>query len=391
MFFKRMCRRPLLPILIMAELLSSVIFLSVNERAIMTNRESIAQLYDAAVVECQVLPKSVMGGKFAISPFDAQTLCRQDAVASYFCVLKEPCYFPENGSEGGMLVVCGTNDLSTFGQKMYVTCSLLSEYENVDFSEDIPVCLLDAAMAEDFGYGPGDIISIVGGDENGLYSDKAAPQELTVIGTYVNNGSMVEEGAILVPESRFFTRGEARLVYNGASRNRWYYYVKFSFTIDSAYNKDIDSTVAALEESVSRLSGMGEYTFHAGTRELELALRPLENKLAIQQRLSLPMKIAFITLAAVLTLLLVSGEREEILIRRLCGESGGRVMLSIWSAFCVFFLILSCPAFLLARLLQGKQELIFLLGSVAVTALSSGALLMIICRKSLVALYQSSS
>ena len=390
MFLIRMCRRPLIPLLLLTEFMLSACFLSVNEKTLRENQASIEQLYDTAVVECRVLPKTVTGGRFAISPFSARALCRQEAVDSYFCVLKDPCYLTQDGPEGNMIVACGTNDPAVFCREMYVTVTLDETYRDVDFKEDAAVCLLDRDMAEELGYRPKDTISVMGGDENGHYTEKAAPQELTVIGTYKNGGSMVEKGAILVPESRFYTRGEKRLTYDAASQNRWYYYIKFSFTLHPAYNRDLERVTAELEEAVSHLTGLDkvEYTLYVGSRELEQALRPLENKTALQQRLSLPMQAAFCVLSAALTLLLAAGERQEILIRRLGGESGTRVLVSTWAALCLLLSLLVLPSLLVAQLLWKGAQTAFLLKSAAVSMFLGGLLLLILCRRKLIALYQ---
>lgn len=386
MFLKRMGRKPLIPLLILAGFLAAVLFIAVNENNIQKNLQSIDQMYDNATIECQVIPNSVSVTGLELSPFSAQDIYQREEVTSHLSAMFSPGYLYGDKADEQPYVIYGTNDLKGFCDKMSITPTMAEGHTVEGFCDEKGVCLLLDVFAEEKGYEVGDTVLMTGGGERGTYIEGAPVQELTVVGTYSNEGVTVE--AFVVPESCIYEKDEKRLIFNDSTRRLWYKYSKFYFTIDSAYNKNYEELEASLEEQIG---SMGDYTLYSGTRELEESIRPLENKLELQRWLSIPIRLAFVGLSALLTLLLLAQERQEILIRRMRGESGLRVMLETFGAVCLLLILLTLPAALLAAALGGSrvmlEQLIF---SVAISGISGGVLLAVLCRKGLISLYQSS-
>lgn len=386
MFLKRMWRKPLIPLLILAEFIAAVLFMVVNENNIQKNLQAIDQLYDNATIECQVMPNSVSVTGLELSPFSAQDIYRREEVTSYLSAMFSPGYLYGEKADGEPYVIYGTNDLKGFCDKMSITPTMAEGHTIEGFCDEKAVCLLMDRFAEEKGYEIGDTVLLTGGGERGTYIEGAPVQELTVVGIYSNEGVTVE--AFVVPESCIYEKDEKRLIFNDNTRRLWYKYSKFYFTIDSAYNKNFEELETSLEEQIG---AMGDYTLHSGTRELEESIRPLENKLELQRWLSIPIRLAFVGLSALLTLLLLAQERQEILIRRMRGESGLRVMLETFGAVCLLLILMTVPAVLLAVLLDGSRVMLeHLIFSVVISGISGGILLAVLCRKGLISLYQSS-
>ncbi len=386
MFLKRMWRKPLIPLLILVEFIASVLFMAVNENNIQENLEAIDQLYDNATIECQIIPNSVSVTGLGLSPFSAQDICKREEVTSCLSAMFSPGFIYGEKADEEPYVIYGTNDLKGFCEKMSITPTMAEGHTVEGFCDEKAVCLLMDKFAEEKGYQVGDTVLLTGGGERASYIEGAPVQELTIVGTYSNQGVTVE--AFVVPESCIYEKDEKRLIFNDDTRRFWYKYSKFYFTIDSAYNKNFEELEASLQEQIG---AMGDYTLYSGTRELEESIRPLENKLELQRRLTIPVRLAFVGFTVLLTLLFEARERDEILIRRMRGESGLKVMLETFGAASVLLVLLAVPAALLARLLGNSgtmiEQLIF---SVAASAIAGGVLLAVLCSKNLIALYQTS-
>lgn len=386
MFLKRMWRKPLIPLMILAELIASVLFVLINERNIQDNLKVIDQLYNNATIECQIIPNSVSITGLDLQPYAIQPLCQREEISTYFCTIFSPGYIVGEKADGNAYLIYGTNDLNTFCEKMYITCNMAEGYSVDNFCYEKGVCLLEEHFAAEKGYQVGDTVLLTGGGERGRYIESAPVQELTVVGTYSNQGSVAE--SFVVPESCIYEQGEQRLIFSDETRRLWYKYSKFCFTIDSSYNKVYVQLEASLQEQIS---AMGEYDLFFGAREMEESLRPLENKLELQRWISLPVRMAFIVLSMLLTLLLLMQDRQEILIRRMRGECRFQILIETLTSVSLLLVILAIPAALLVNLFAGVNGAMeHLLLSVFASAISGGVLLTFLCCKSLISLYQTS-
>lgn len=388
MLWKRFARKPLFALLFLAELVVSVLFLSFQEQSMQANREAVDALYHNARIQCQLMPSSVMSGTLAVSPFSAQMLLNRKEVDSCYCSVWNPVYLVGDGAPRGenTFIAYGTNDLSTFFEKMGLTCTFAEGYTVEDFCQRENVCLMDATLADLLSYRLGDTIALAGADENAEYSESASVQQLTLVGIYPSSIRFL--GALIVPEANIYTQGQKRIVYSDATRLRWYVYSQFSFTLNPAYNAQFDAVAAEIQQWMDAMRM--DCTLYANTRELEEALRPLENKLKLQQTLHLPIRCAFIALAAVLAVLMTHQEQSEILIRRLHGEPSLRLFLGLWLSLCGLLLALSLPAALLGYAAGGAQSglLAHWLLTLAVCVMACAAVLTLLCGRRLLSLYQ---
>lgn len=386
LYFKRTLRKPLPALLFLALTLVGTLFLTVNDRAIRLNMQSIDELYDRISIPCEVLPSSRADGSLAYSPFFAADIIGLKEVADWYGTMKGPFFF-EGRPEPASRTVYGTNDLSGFARDTFIDYTLDPRYADVDFDLDEPVCLMDADMAAALGHQAGDRISVVGGNADGLFDEKAPAQTLTIIGSYTCNGWSVAENSIVVPQARFYSEKEPRLIYNDWTRRRWYKYTAFRFHVKPEYNRDFDR----VEELLTfKLKPVSTCYLYAGTRELKSAVRPLERRVQLQLRLEVLLRVAFVALSAVLCYLIASQERAEILIRRLYGERRSRIFTENWLCLCMLILLLMLPSVAAAALMGGKALLYTHLPLVyAAAVLAAIPCFADLCGKSMIALYQA--
>lgn len=388
---KHIYRKPLLPCILLALLVCSVCFLTLFRKTIADGQNTVEEMYRSIQLTFQVLPGTSDSGELRLRSSTAGKILKLEGVAgcSYYfeCPysLRTPVTLPNYS------VAYGTNDLSFFEKErgIHITyaagwkeASVLSPNEN-----EIP-CILDSALAELLGIEPGDtfVISPNAGED----TDPESAPSLTLLaaGTFEDEASLVKPYSLLISADAFLSR--SGFFYNGIMMGRFYYYRQFHFYTDPAYNRNFqtirDAANAILETD-------GDFILYSNARILEQAVRPIEQKVHIQQMLLMPLAILLCAATAIMVVFLCASFSGEVFLRLLWGEPRRRVWADV---VCSVLLLLTAAGFLavgIGWLLCGTRWLglaaAYTAGVMLVCFLSAAVQLAIFCNRNLVAFYQT--
>ncbi|MBR0092120.1 MAG: hypothetical protein IJP92_10510 [Lachnospiraceae bacterium] len=323
LFLKRAGRKPLNTVLFMMSALIGVLLLILNDRVMADNEASVEELMNLSVITCHIIANNPTEAPVRILPMQAEMLTERDEVADWFAYERGPFYLNGSDPADGFFVVYATTDYEHFFRETYVECKVEPEYADADFATESYVCFADKSFLSAKELAVGDTIDIRGGRADTSYNPNAPLLSFRIIGSYDAENSSISSAAIVVPESCFFAKGAQRITYDSETYMQWYRFHFFSFTLNPKYNDTFEETVARLLPVVEEI---GDYSLHTDAREMENALRPLEQRMMIQRALTGILRWVFMLLSLIVAAVMGVAERQEILIRRLFGEHQGRII-----------------------------------------------------------------
>lgn len=284
--------------------------------------------------------------------------------------------------------VYGTNDHVWLADYKNLETELWSGWNWESFSETngtVP-CIVGEDLKKSLGLSFGDSLTIVPVDYRGMNTESAPVVTMLVAG-FFSDPTNAMNGGIIVPEKIFLYGPE--LLYNSNMMNDCFYRT-FVMELDPAFNRDYEATEEAVE---GILFNQKEYELISNFRTLRKTVGPLERKLAVQEKLVLPLSVLFAAAAAVCVILLAKSFETEIFLRLLWGEKRFGVLLRLmgtvvfWLAVCA---LLSASA---AGLFTGNiwffRALEYAGAVFALCAVSAAIPMGRSCLQNLVELYQS--
>lgn len=169
-----------------------------------------------------------------------------------------------------------------------------------------------------------------------------------------------------------------------------YYYRSFHFQVEPSYNRDFQRI---REEANAVLKAAGNFNLYGNARILEQAVRPIEQKIHIQQMLVTPLSVLLCVSTAVVALFLCAGFSGEVFLRLLWGEKRPVVWLSMVGGLILLIAAEGVIALLIVLLLCGTQWLVwaagYLLLTVGLCVIVAAVQQAVFCGKNLVAFYQA--
>ena len=380
MFMKRMCRKPLLPLLLLLVILLGVLFPTVLNQSIEKSYTELDELYAGIVIQCKLIPQTYIGADFALAPEIGDQLSRMDEVFGYYCELNCPYYFRDPGPSSGNSMAYGTNDIYRFaGEHALELCFPVGE--SIDFSGNDNICVVSEDLLAAASRSIGDTVTVAGSVPTAERDTNAPDLNLTIVGSFRAEDTDIPWNAIIVPKSCFFDTSE--LLSTAEGIRRWRVYTAFDFTIDQACNKEFDTVKETLQGIVG-----GKWLLYSTSRELYRAVQPLEKKLQMQEMIFRIVTVLFVFLPALITFLLCTKDKNEVLIRILYGEKPSRVFWSSWAPYTGLVILYGMLALLLSQAM-GYLNGWSIVGIAVVSILAAGISIGLLCKTKLVTLYQS--
>ncbi len=381
MFIKRMCRKPLLPSLLLIIIMIGVLFPSVLSQSIDKSFAELDGLYEGMRIRCRLLPQTYIGADFSLDPGIGNQIAGMDEVSEYYCELNCPYYFRDPGPSSGNSMAYGTNDIYRFASNHNLTLQLSEEYEIVDFSGNENICvvsrnLLDAAYRK-----VGDTVTVAGSELIEKKNEKAPDLVLTIVGTFQYENTDVPWNAIITPSACFFDMGE--LITGPDGIRRWRLYTDFEFTIDSSYNRVFDSVKKTLQSIIGK-----EWMLYSASRELYNAVQPLEKKLDMQQMIYNLVTILFLCLPAFITILISAKDKNEVLIRIIHGEKIENVFATSCLSYAGMIWIFGVLSIAIVNLF-GSFKLLYIMGMMVISMFAAAVSIGVTCKTKIITLYQA--
>lgn len=389
---KHIFRKPMLPCVLLVLLVFGLCFLTLFQQSIRNNQDTVDEMYNSVQLTFQVLPGTSANGVLQLRNKTVTKIKNVEGVTDCFYYLECPYSLREPIQAVNFSVVYGTNDLTFFSEKRGIEITYGDEWDEKSVltmdEEGVIPCLLEANLATLLRAEIGD--TLVAAPNPGVDTDpESAPSlSLTVAGTYTNKAGLVELYSMVVPADSFIRN--PGFLYNGNMMENFYYYRIFHFQTDSSYNRNF---LPIKEEINSILEKDGDFILYCNGRILEQAVRPIEQKIRIQQMLVTPLSMLLCIATAVMTVLLGTGFSGEVFLRLLWGEKRRAVWLHMMGSLILLMLGEGIVALIIVWFVSGATWITwatqYLLVTMGLCIAAAAIQQTVFCSKNLVAFYQS--
>lgn len=383
---KHIYRKPLLPLLLLAVFVFGICFMTFFQKGMAEDRQRIDDIYNNTHIWIEVLPAEEDGDVLAMNVHRGDLTTELPEVADSFVMMQ--CYYYASSlpAESNGAVLYGTNNPEAMASSKNFQIQWGDGWNRERFlqTETETACLMSDALAQEMELRIGDTFTISPTSVAGQMEDGAPERQLTLAGTLSGKQSNLERDDIIIPRSVF--TGKDGLLFNYRLMYSCFYRA-FRLEIDPAYNRNLDEVLLQVEDSL-----IDSYTLVSNARTMKQAIRPIEQKLQLQEMLRIPLQVVFCVAAAVVALLLSLSLKTEAFLRFLMGQGRTSVFIRLFGS--VILVLVACTALTLALvcltagwswLPTAGTQLLYTLG---LALLAMGVPLAFICGKNLVKLYQ---
>ena len=316
---KHIYRKPLIPCVLLVLLVFSVCFMTLFQQSILDNQEAIEDMYNTVQLTFQILPGTSANGELKLRNKTATKLQNVTGVTDCFYYLECPYSLRSPIQLANYSSVYGTNSLSFLAEELGLNVSLGDGWDeeaiiHPEEGESIP-CVLEINLAAVLGVTIGDTFVIAPNADEETDPEAAPSMEMIVAGIFEDEAGLVELYSIIVSDLSFLRN--PGFLYNSPMMDSFYYYRTYHFMTDPIYNRNFQM----LKDEINAvLKKDGDYILYSNVRILEQAVRPLEQKIRIQQMLVTPLSVLLCVATAVLAVFLCAGFSGEVFLRLLWGE-----------------------------------------------------------------------
>ena len=283
-------------------------------------------------------------------------------------------------------MISQANSLGNYNQvrKTYKVARLF--FLGIGLVSSLILIIFSPWLAEKMGLAIDDAVMVTPVSFTGQPTESAPQVELTVIGVCSDPEHLMDEG-IIVPEEIFLSG--PRLLYNPDMMYDCYYR-SFVLELEPSWNRSFET----VEDSVKEiLYDLDEFELVSNHRTLRRSVGPMERKLAVQEKLILPLELLFLMACAGISILICIGLETEIFLRRMWGETGDTVFSRLWCCITLWLMTCAATAIAVTTLTTGTQWLRWAIyyagaGSIICAAVSAIPLFRS-CRRNLVEFYQT--
>lgn len=316
---KHILRKPLLPCVLLVLLVFSVCFMTLFQQSILDNQVAVEDMYDNVQLTFQVLPGTSANGELKLRNKTVTKLQKVEGVTDCFYYLECPYSLRSPIQLANYSSVYGTNNLSFFAEERGVNITLGDGWDedaiiHPEEGGSIP-CVLEINLAGVLDVNTGDTFVIAPNADEETDPEVAPSMEMVVAGTFEDEAGLVDLYSIIVSDLSFL--GSPGFLYSSPMMESFYYYRTYHFMTDPIYNRDFQMIK---DEVNSVLKTDGDFILYSNVRILEQAVRPLEQKIRIQQMLVTPLSILLCVATAVMAVFLCVGFSGEVFLRLLWGE-----------------------------------------------------------------------
>lgn len=387
---KHIWRKPLLPTVLVAVILLGIVFMGMFRQSINEDKKTIDEMYLNTDLTFSVLPGINSNGALEFPISDGNKIEALEEVRH--CFYYEACYYSlrEPLAIAGLSMIYGTNDIVSFKETQKLEITWKEDYDITSFQvlEDGKVpCVADSLLLESMGLQFGDTIVIAASEGDTEDNEKAAAFTLEIVGSYVSNeGTIFPYG--LITTNRIFLSSEGRLLYNANMMEKFCFYRAFVVEIEPIFNREFER----IEEELNEIIGE-DYILYSNIRVLKQAVRPLEQKVALQEKLVLPLSMLFVLASCVVAYLTTISFQTEVFLRLLWGEKRWVVFGKMTASLCPHLLLTFLIGGFLAWEISGGSLDGWLIGylivEVAACLCTAAVANFIVSRQNLIKTYQA--
>ena len=388
---KHIFRKPLIPGVLFLLLAFGVCFLILFQQNILDDQRSVDEMYSSVQLTFQVLPGA--DGVLRLKSRTARELMSIEGVSRCFYHFECRYSVREPLRLANLSTIYGVNDISFFAGERDLRITYGDGWDEqavLNPAQDAPVpCILEANLAIILGVEPGDTFVIASNADQNV--DLASNPSVTMVaaGTFTDGGGLTDLYGMIVCDRTFVSR-PGRFLHNDLMANLAYFYRSFYFQVEPSRNRDFQRI---REEANSVLKGAGSFSLYSNARILEQTVRPIEQKIHIQQMLVTPLSILLCIASAVVAVLLCTGFSTEVFLRLFWGEKRPVVWLSMTGSLVVLMAAEGAMALLAVWLVSGTGWIAwaarYLLLTVCLCAAAAAVQQAVFCGRNLVAFYQS--
>lgn len=386
---KHIIRKPVLPLLLMAALIFGMCFMCFFRQGIARDLLLVEEMYQSTQLTYCVIPEGSSNGSLKLGTWIIQDIRQLEEVTDSYAYLTSPYSLKEPREAVCLSKAYGTNNAGTFFSEMKAGVSYAEGYGHESLQEtsgDAILCVADTLLVEAMGIKEGDSFVIVPNDGTPADNEKAPMMTMKLIGTYTDTAGLLEPMGLVVAESVFF--GDQGFLFNYTMKEKYGYYQGLQFDIDPVYNREFDR----IAETVEEIIGDGS-TLYSNARMLKQAVRPMEQKLALQQAMADPLEIVFCVAAGVVAMLMALGFQTEIFLRFLWGESRFAVFVKMLFSTIIYQMLCGAAAMAAALIISGGEwfslAAAYLKAALPVCLAAAVIPIGVNCGKNLIKLYQS--
>ena len=396
---KHLMRKPMLPLLLLAVMVFGTAFTTFFQADIAAGWAQIDQLYADTRITVEIVPEAGWNN-LQMKTHKSVIIEGMPEVAETLSVME--CYYMLRNGEpmpepdptvGGCVVetstIHGTNNLPWLTEYWNLEIQWLESWNPEQFSvtDGVLPCLVRAELLKEAGVNLGGVITISPTNHPQHILSEPAEFELLVVGVYEDGLGRTKEGSIIVPQESFL--GEPKLFYYSDMMYRCYYRT-YLLRLNPEYNREYDRIEAQLEKILYDLK---DFSFDTNARALENAVRPLYQKLQMQELLVMPLSLLLMSAAAVIAVLLGMSMGTEVFLRLMWGEKRLTVFISLGGVVCLWLLIcgaMACGAgCLTAGIAFGGSAVQYSMATALLCVLGSAIPLARSCGSNLIKFYQS--
>jgi len=158
--------------------------------------------------------------------------------------------------------------------------------------------------------------------------------------------------------------------------------------IKPEYNREFEALQAAIKEIIGE-----DYILYTNVRTLKQAVRPLEQKVQLQQMLVMPLCALFALAVGVVIFLMARSFETEIFLRRLWGESKAQVFGEMTASVAVHLIIsfgvVALGIYVICGFSWDIWALKYLLVDIGVCLVAAAVSIAMNCGKNLIITYQA--
>lgn len=387
---KHIVRKPLLPCVLLVLLAFSVCFLTLFQKNILDNQRSVDEMYNSVQLTFEVFPSA--DGVVNLKSRTAKKLMEIEGVSQ--CFYHYECRYSvrEPMQMANLSTVYGVNDITYFAQEQGVRVTYGDGWGEQAIltppvkREDPVPCLLEVNLAAVLGVEPGDTFVAAPNPNQDVDLSSNPSVTMVVAGTFMDEAGQTELYGIIIYDVTYATR----FMSSDLMVSLGYYYRSFHFQVEPSYNRDF---LRIREEANAILKADGSFILYGNARILEQAVRPVEQKIHIQQMLVTPLSILLCVAAAVVSVFLCTGFSSEVFLRLLWGEKRPVVWLSMTGSLILLMAAEGAAALLIVWLISGAEWIVwaawYLLLTVGLCVVAAAVQQAVFCGKNLVAFYQS--
>lgn len=372
-YLKRIGRKPLIFILYIILSAVGIYSISYINHDIKNIREEYKDIKSKTKIQCRILSSSGSHENNRIVPEIGNLILNLNEVnKAYAEAFAQAKISTKDGQTA--VGVYATNDIEIFALKNNITI----ENKNPSNTKDIVYVNKNFLKKNQLSGNSKLKMFTEGFDLDGKRKDPLI--DLTVNTDLDFTKSNFSENIVIISNKLFFDKD--LFLHSKGLEEFFGHYTKIEFEINDKYNDDFERIEKEIKSILNK-----DYILYSTSRDYYNVIQPLKDKINLQEKLLLITKISLIILTSLISFLLINREKEEILIRRIFGESGIKILLTVFkNTISLLFLSQLLIYLLLKQLIE--VDILLLLQYLPLNITVIIIYLILITRKKLIKLYQ---